>query len=186
VARRRLGFTLFELMLVMAVLVIAFCLALPAIQPMISTNDLQAASDSIQSRWTEMRTRAIAEGQPYRFAIQEKTGKFKIAPDTKEHWGSDGKTAEVAGDVPALVVQETLPGKIVFQKYEATCCDSCATGQSLSGGWSHVLTFLPNGQAQEDVQITFGKEGARSLTLVMRGATGTITTVDDKAKETRP
>lgn len=185
VARRR-GFSLFELMLVMAVLVVAFFIALPAIQPMVATNNLQAASDQIQAKWMEMRTRAMAEGQPYRFAIHEKTGEFKIAPDTKEHWGGEGEAEVDVSDVKPLVVEDKLPGKIVFQKYEVTCCDSCAAGQAQGSGgrWSHVLTFLPNGTAREDVQITFGQDGAHSQTLVMRGMTGTVTTVDEK--ETRP
>jgi prepilin-type N-terminal cleavage/methylation domain-containing protein len=184
VARRR-GFTLFELILVMAVLLLAFFIALPAIQPMVATNNLQAASDTVQAHWTEMRTRAIAEGRPYRFAIKEKTGEYKIAPDTKEFWGGDGDADVAKTDVKPLVVEDKLPGKIVFQKYEVTCCDSCAAAQGQgAGGWSHVLTFLPNGTAREDVQISFGQDGARSLTLVMRGMTGTVTTVNDK--ETRP
>ena len=181
---RRSGFSLFELMLVMAILVAASFLAIPAIQPMIATNDLQAASDAIQGRWTEMRTRAIAEGQPYRFAIREKTGEYKIAPDTKDYWGGDGEAATGTGDVQPLVVEDKLPGKVVFQKYDITCCDSCAAAQGQGGGgsWSHVLTFLPNGTAREDVQISFGQDGARSLTLVLRGMTGTVTTVDDESR----
>jgi len=151
---------------------------------MTSDHHLQAASDEIQGRWTEMRTRAIAEGQPYRFAIREKTGEFKIAPDTKEFWGGDGEAATATSDVQPLVVEDKLPGKVVFQKYDITCCDSCAAAQGQGGGgsWSHVLTFLPNGTAREDVQISFGQDGARSLTLVLRGMTGTVTTVDDESR----
>ena len=182
---RRRGFSLFELMMVMAILVVAFFLALPAIQPMISTNNLQAASDTVQAHWTEMRTRAIAEGRPYRFAIKEKTGEYKIAPDTKEYWGGSGEADTVNTDVKPLVLEDKLPGKIVFQKYEATSSDPSAPLQGQGGsGWSHVLTFLPNGTAREDVQISFGQDGARSMMLVLRGMTGTVTTVDEK--ETRP
>ena len=181
---RRRGFSLFELMLVMAILVAASFLALPAIQPMIATNDLQAASDAIQGRWTEMRTRAIAEGQPYRFAIREKSGEYKIAPDTKDYWGGDGEAATATSDVQPLVVEDKLPGKVLFQKYDVTASDpsATATGQGGGGNWSHVLTFLPNGTAREDVQISFGQDGARSLTLVLRGMTGTVTTVDDESR----
>ncbi len=128
-----------------------------------------------------MRTRAMADGQPYRFAIQEKTGSYKIAPDTKEFWGGAGE-ASGNSDVQPLLVEDKLPGKVLFQKYEVTCCDSCAAGQGGGGAWSHVLTFLPNGTAREDVQVTFGQNGARSLTLVVRGMTGTVTAVADESR----
>jgi type II secretory pathway pseudopilin PulG len=177
-------------MLVMAILLVATALALPSIQPMVTTNDLQAASDALQSRWTEMRTRAISDGIAYRFAIKEKTGCYKIAPNTKEYWGGDADDSSVPPDVQPLVIEDTLPGKVLFQKFDVTCCNDCPAGSQAgsSGGWSHVLTFLPNGTARENVTVTFGQDGARSSTLVVRGMTGTVTTVDDEAlaKETRP
>src|SRR5579859_2829528 len=110
-------------MLVMAILVVAFGIALPAIQPMVSTNDLQAANDALQARWTEMRTRAIADGVPYRFAIKEKTGSYKIAPDTQEYWGDSQAASSEHSDIKPLVVEDKLPGKVLFQKCDATSND---------------------------------------------------------------
>jgi len=73
----------------MAVLVIIGAVSIPAIKPMLTSNHLQAASDMVRSRWTEMRTRAVADGRSYRFSIVENTGKFRIAPEDEDQDNSD-------------------------------------------------------------------------------------------------
>jgi prepilin-type N-terminal cleavage/methylation domain-containing protein len=167
---RRSGYTLFEIVLVMVVLVIVAALALPAIAPMMSRNQVQAASDLLRSRWTEMRTRAVADGRAYRFSIVENTGKFRIAPEDME--------AGEGGDHEARpwVVEEALPGKVLFMGSQATSVgDHSQQSQASGGGWSRVVTFLADGTAREDVQVTFGQAGSRSLVLKLRGMTGAIT-----------
>jgi type II secretory pathway pseudopilin PulG len=175
---RRSGYSLFEVALVMTLLVLAGILALPFIQPMLAGNNLQAASDMLRARWTEMRSRALADGRPYRFAIKDNTGNFKIAPDGEEFWGdagTGGSNAAPMSDIPPWVIQEQLPGQVLFLKAGTIGTGSDpSVGGSSSGGWTTVFVFLPNGTAHEDVQVTFGMAGSRSLALKLRGATGTI------------
>src|SRR5262245_17091932 len=91
--RRRGGYTLFELVLVLALLVVAAALAFPLIEPMMAENDITAARDMVRARWAEMRGRAMAEGRAYRFAVTENTGKFRVAPDDDAYWSgrADGQ-----------------------------------------------------------------------------------------------
>jgi hypothetical protein len=160
---------MFEVVLVMAVLVVAASITIPAILPMLTSNHLQAASDMVRSHWTEMKTRAISDGRSYRFSIIENTGKFRIAPEDE---------ADDHGERRPWVLEGTLPGNVLFT-------GSHAIGDSKSqaaagGGWTRVVTILANGTSHEDVQVSFGQSGSRPLVLRLRGATGAITAEEAK------
>lgn len=186
----RSGYTLFEVICVVTVLAIVGALSAPLVKPLLSSNQAQAASDLVRSRWTEMRTRAQSEGRPYRFAIMDGTGKFKIAPDTSSFW-DDAEPTSSESDLPPWVVEETLPGQVTFVQagVSASATSSStsvspggtpstpgASGHHGGGGvWNSTLTFLPNGTAREDVEIAFGQGGMSSAVLRIRGRTGTIT-----------
>jgi type II secretory pathway pseudopilin PulG len=168
-SKRRSGYTLFELGLVMAVLVVIGAISVPVLKPMLTSNNLQAASDMVHSRWSEMRTRAIADGRAYRFSIMENTGKFRIAPEDEECANCDCQP---------LVAEGTLPGEVRFQSSHAAPTGDNSNkshGGAASGGWSRVVTFLADGTSHEDVQVGFGQSGSRPLMLRLRGATGAIT-----------
>jgi Tfp pilus assembly protein FimT len=164
VRSRRSGYTLFELGLVMAVLVIISAVSIPVLKPMLTSNHVQAASDLVRSRWTEMRTRAVADGRSYRFSIVEHTGKFRIAPEDDDNSHSDARP---------WVVEGTLPGNVVFMTSGASA-GANHSSHSASNGWTRVVTFLANGTSHEDVHVAFGQDGSASLVLRLRGATGAI------------
>jgi hypothetical protein len=164
----------FELVLVTGIVVVAAGLAIPLIGPMLSSSNLQAASDEVKARWTEMRSRAVSDGRPYRFAIMENTGKYKIAPEGSEFWG-DGDDSSSDSEARPWVVEGKLPGEVHFLSSEATPTGGQSTsGHGGSGGWTRTVTFLPNGTAREDVHVSFGQAGSTAMHLELRGATGTI------------
>jgi prepilin-type N-terminal cleavage/methylation domain-containing protein len=181
----RSGYTLFEVLCVLVVILVAFFIALPAIQPMMADNHLQAASDMVQARWNEMRNRAVAEGQPYRFAVMEHTGSFKIAPDSAEFWADGSNTVANDPETRPWVVEEKLPGNVLFLGTEVTPTGAEQPSSTGGGEWHRAVTFLPNGTAKEDVHVSFGQEGSRSLTLTLRGVTGLIS-ADDSGKGKGP
>ena len=171
--QRRSGSTLFEILLVMAILLVGGAICIPLIAPMMSSNDLQAARDLVRARWTEMRTRAASEGRAYSFSLVENTGKFRIAPDEDDP--SSGQS--VGSDVRPWIVEETLPGKVQFLKLQSDKVNS-SSGQGGKGGYTAVLTFLPDGTARENVQVAFGQDGKGNLLLKVRGHTGAISAED--------
>ncbi len=168
--KNRCGFTLFESVVVLAVLLIAAGLIMPSLKGLAGGTPLHAASDMVKSSWSQARSRAISEGRPYRFAVKAGTGQLRVAPDSSDFWdgaGSSSTPASGSGQ-PPLVLEEKLPGEIRF----LTGSDS---GPS-SGEWGNQIVFLPDGTAQQDASISFGQGGGQPLVLNLQGSTGAVTT----------
>jgi Tfp pilus assembly protein FimT len=172
--QRRSGSTLFEILLVMAILLVGGAISIPLIAPMMSSNDLQAARDLVRARWTEMRTRAASEGRGYSFSLVENSGKFRIAPADDDPSNSGQSPGS---DQKPWIVEESLPGKVQFLKLQSDKVNS-SSGQGGKGSYTAVLTFLPDGTARENVQVAFGQDGKGNLLLKVRGHTGAISAED--------
>ncbi len=167
----RRGFTLLEVTLVMAVMVLLAAMALPSIETMYGDVRLSAAADQVRGRWADARSKAIDEGRPYRFATQP-DGQYKIAPDTADFWsGSGDPTGGEANDsdTPPLVVEESLPQGMKF-------ADESNSGDSSDAGpWQTAIKFLPDGTASADKTITISADGYRPVQLRVRALTGAVT-----------
>ena len=172
----RRGFTLLELMLVMVILVIAASLSLPAMESMMADGRLKAARDMVRARWADIRGLAMREGRPYKFSVIQQTGKFRIEPEDV--------TAPSDTDDPPTILEDSLPEPIVFVSQavgsqttggQSSTIDS---GAGSSGGYETLVVYLPTGDARDDVQIMFGKEGARPIGLQLRSLTGAVTLID--------
>jgi prepilin-type N-terminal cleavage/methylation domain-containing protein len=166
----RRGFTILEVLLVVAVMVMLAAMAYPSIEAMYGDLRLTAAADQVRARWADARTRAIEEGRPYRFSTQP-DGQYKIAPDTSQFWSGSGETT--AGDVnnsdsPPLVIEETLPQGFKF-------ADESNSGDTDAGPWQTAIKFLPDGTANTDKTITIQADGYRPVQLRIRALTGAVT-----------
>jgi type II secretory pathway pseudopilin PulG len=185
VRKSRRGASLFESLVVLALLLIAAAVVTPTLTSLSGRTPLNAAADTVKARWADARARAVAEGRPYRFAVVEGTGKYRIAPDSPEFWG-DGGSAPVNpndGSPPPLVVEGALDPGIRFSSADAAAQGhngqpGASSGGGGSGGWSCPVVFLPDGTTQQDVQIAFGGAGDRPLVLRITAATGAYSTSD--------
>jgi prepilin-type N-terminal cleavage/methylation domain-containing protein len=173
----RRGFTLFEIILVMAILVILVAVSYPSIDSLRDYYSLQGSADKVRSSWAEARTRAMEEGRPYRFSVVYGKGNFRVAPDSADYW---------AGDVPAppdpnnppLVSSDSIPKPIRFRRADSPPDendeDSVLPPDSVGmNQWSTLAVFLPDGTARDDASVALAA-GSRSRPLVvrLRGLTG--------------
>ena len=175
---KRTGYTLFEMTIVLALLILLAGLAAPSIEGMYADYRLQAAVDDVRGRWASLRVHAISEGRPYRFAVNG--ADFRVAPDAAEFWeGGGDASVSTQSDPPPLVAQDSLPRGVRFAGVNAGDLSSPdglapAAGPN-AGGWSTVAVFLPDGTAQQDVEIRFQSPESGPISLRLRALTGGMT-----------
>jgi len=157
---RRQGYTLFELIVVLAIICVIAAIVAPNLNTWFSGSKVTAAADQVRARWADGRSRAQEEGRPYKFAVQIDTGKYRLAPDSPEFWGGG------SGDGKALVLEDELPKDVVFASGQG--------GGAGGGEWSHAVVFLPDGTASDDYNISFNAQGCRPVELRLRGVTGSV------------
>jgi prepilin-type N-terminal cleavage/methylation domain-containing protein len=176
------GYTLFEVMLVMAVLVLLGTIALPSLDAMYADSRLSAGVDGVRSAMAQARNQAMEEGRPYRLAVIPGKGNYRIGPDSPDYWsGGDGPAASDPNGA-APVHEDALPQGVTFttdpnqgapEPGEDT---ALAPGSASPDQWATVMVFLPDGSAQDDVQMTFRARAANPVVLRVRALTGVITT----------
>jgi prepilin-type N-terminal cleavage/methylation domain-containing protein len=172
----RPGFTLFETILVLAIMVIAAGLTYPSVKGMFGYYKLHGGVDSVRAAWAHARGRAIEEGRPYRFAVEPNGGHYRVAPDHPEYWSGSAPSSDPRGS--GLVLEKALPAGVVFAIGDAP---SAPPGEhsgkvddtsAASGEWVPAVVFLPDGTARDDVCMTFQVHGVRPVALRLRGLTG--------------
>src|SRR5260221_6622958 len=89
---------MFELVVAMAIMAIALAIAIPSIQGLIGDTPVRAAADMVKSRWAEARAKAMEEGKPYRFQVQDGSH-CRVAPDDDFDNTTTGMTDELPRDV---------------------------------------------------------------------------------------
>ena len=157
---RRPGFTLLEVLLVTAIILILGSVAMLTISAWYGDVRVKAAADQVQGAWTEARASAIEDGRPYRFAVEAGTGKFRVAPDGPEFWdGSGGSSQDDENAGPPHIEDGELAGKIIFE-----VPDDLPT----EGSWTTVAIFNPDGTCQNDTEITLREHDEDGVPIVIR------------------
>jgi prepilin-type N-terminal cleavage/methylation domain-containing protein len=172
----RKAFTLLELILVMAIIVLFAGLAYGPVMSMRTHYRLSAGADAIRAGWVGARSHAVEEGQRYRFSVVPGKGNFRIAPDSGDYWS--GSLPDFDHDNPPLILEDALPGGIVFTingRGDRGGDDSDTAfpvGQVDPGQWETIAIFEADGTAQEDVTITLSaNDGSRPVVVSLRALT---------------
>lgn len=124
----RAGFTLMELILVMAIIVLVAAVAVPSFMAWSDGYRLQQSVDIIRTHWIKARTVAMEEGRPYRFHFEPGTGHYRLGPDDFETWpelagAASGPTISADGYPPGLHIEDMLPGgvQLIIPQGEPPC-----------------------------------------------------------------
>jgi prepilin-type N-terminal cleavage/methylation domain-containing protein len=172
----RPGFTLFEVLLVLALIVLLAAITYPSVEAMYGGSKVTAAGDMVRAAWVEAQARAIDEGRSYRFAILPNQGNYRIAPDSPEFWAANGAPGS-GGAGHSRAFEDKLPKPVLFTIANGSAPDVATAPADSTDGltWVSVVTFLPDGTAREDASVTVASRGTRPLVVHLRGLTGVIT-----------
>ncbi len=168
----RRGFTLVEMLLVLALILLVAAIAVPSLDAWFQSYRVQEAADDLQTALIKARTRAMEEGRPYRFEWGVLNERFyRLAPDDAVHWAElqdSPVPPSLSGfdDPPGLTIETELPEGVRFV-----------------GGLDTVI-FQPDGtakiysnQGDQFVLVILEDWRGRRRILQIRGLTGGVTVV---------
>jgi type II secretory pathway pseudopilin PulG len=183
----RTGYTLFELILVLAIIILLAAIAYPSLDGMYADFKVQAAADQVRSQCVTARTQAINEGRPYCFSVMPDGNRSRVAPLELNGGSANGNGERSGPDAQPLEV--TLPKGVTFGAVEngpvaASQLANARPGGGMPGGtvsgtdsagFTIAVVFLPNGEALEDKDIVISVKGAKPLVVRVRSLTGVVT-----------
>lgn len=182
--RARHGFTIFELLVVLALLVIIGAIVLPSTTTLFGSTRPRAAADQIRGELAAAKAWAMEDGQPYRVALSPDGTRIRRA-------------AEAEFDQPASS-QPAASARRVEYTFDKTLARVASAGQAGSPpadatGWVTVAVFLPNGTCRTEGEgsgvttVAIHEEGhaenAAGLRVIVRGVTGQVRVVTGGAQK---
>jgi Tfp pilus assembly protein FimT len=188
----RPSFTLLEVVLVLALLVVLGGMLYPALEASYGSYRVTAATDMVRAAWAQARSHAMDEGRPYRFSVIPEKNNFRIAPDSSQFWGGSDNAAGANSADQAFILEDTLPKGVRFSYGQPGDNNSAsplsadtntASPSADSGSWASVATFLPDGTARADVEIVFQSKGARPVILTLRALTGVVSARQQEVRQ---
>lgn len=181
----RSGFTLLELMIVVAIILAVTAMAAPGMMERVRSGRVEEAADAVSTMLANARTQAIDTGVDYHFRFELNGQCFVAIPAEVDvsignSNNSDSETAEfsyTAGNLPTTIFlrysqndesgSETLKGPAFGKLANA--------GEMASKNWSMPILFRFDGSS-EDKTFRVMDEQQRSCDVSVRGLTGAIST----------
>lgn len=182
ITRRRTGFTLLELVLVISIVIVVAALAAPSVQRTFSRQALQKGADRVRIAMGQARVRAIRTGEEHAVYYSPEGSWFNVAP-----FASFAEQSKLAGERQEMVdegnysnfEEDLLPKGVRFSAAQADVNSRAAavlsTGES-SDNQVGMILFYPDGTSQ-DAKLLFENDDQLFVQLQLRGLTGLARTV---------
>jgi len=163
---RRAGYTILELMVVLALLIILGAVIIPSFAGFYGNTKQRAAADTVRQRLAEARAKAMERGMPFRVAVHADMTRIRVAPD------GDDFASHAAPDEPAfdsLVTEDRLDEATVQLLLEP---DDDRPPDA--GGWITVATMRADATSKESrpATVSVRQRDFAPIQIVVRGLTG--------------
>jgi len=183
--RGRPGFTLLEILLALAVLVVVAALAMPALGPVLDTQRLNQGAELIRTKWMSTHIRSMRTGKMQMFRYELGGSKFRIEPWTAAEDSTEATEGDPSDPLAAagLAPQELqLPDGVIFYagdaKFENRSMDLEEEATKMGGGdgvsWSRPILFYPDGSTSSAF-VLVANEKKQAIRVDLRGLTGSVT-----------
>jgi Tfp pilus assembly protein FimT len=187
--------TLFEVLLVLALMVVIAAISMPLLTSSIAHARLENSGALVRAAWSKARLAAMQAGEPYVFRYEPKGSRYQIVC-------LSAMTAEDAGDLNTLpplteedeeyaeadmlrLAKSRLPTEIVFAAGDVSAVPQLAgAAAATAGGWSQPIMFYPDGTTS-DASVVVANASDETQRVSLRGLTG-ISRAGDVGNEATP
>jgi type II secretory pathway pseudopilin PulG len=184
------GYTLLEIILVLAVMVLVAAMALPALQRSFTVQSVKKGAERVRAEMARARVKAMREDQVYAFFYSPGTSQFIVAPFS-DAIPLDGTGPEIESQRTSHFdfSRSLLPRDVFFAGGQAAA-DS-RSEQTLESADVKItdmkpILFYPDGAAQDAVVVIQNIKGDM-MEVSVRGLTGLtqVRTIDDPSEITQ-
>ena len=172
---RHSGYTILELVIVLAILIILGSVIVPTLANYYGNSRQVAASDLIRQRVVEGRAKAMEQGIWYRLAINQDKKRIRLAPDN-QNFSSSSPSPDSSPAPNAQVIEDKLDGKVTA---EVSFDPNDPRSSNNSDDWLTVMTIGPEGICREqyNTTVTVKESNFQPLLIQVRGLVGSAAIV---------
>ena len=175
----RRGYTLMEMLLVLAILVAAAALSMPSLRSVMRSTTLNAAADAVRTAWTSAHVKAMKTGRIQVFRYDMGGRKYILEPYVGEDDELEGAATDEAAAAAGLspVQERELPDGTTFVAGDSlsdsrgTAAAEAPTASGTEANWSQPILFYPDGTSS-DAYVVVGDDEERGIRVDLRGMTG--------------
>lgn len=184
---RRAAFTLLEMLLVLALLLVLVSVVWPAVLRISASNRLRQCMQDLNSAFAAARVRAIDQGVMYQVFLEPGGRQYLVVPVDQGLLGGESSGAHTGTIATSqAVLSGKLPEEFQFsQETSAVVMEAAVPYAWLSNlpnskDWNWMqgafpITFYPDGTAAFDLNQDVLKEKSSVARIQLRGLTGTTT-----------
>ena len=187
------GYTLLEVLLVIAIIVMAAAAVAPSMRRFAKNAALKAAANDVRAELTRAHVQAMKSGRTQVFQYELGGRKFKIQPWIGDDAALEGAGAEAAVPPPATTNpdgtnpgERSLPEGIKFALGDAAIesrgerieQELATSGDGVT--WSRPILFFPDGSSA-DAYVVIANERDVGIRLDLRGLTAAVKVGDLKS-----
>jgi prepilin-type N-terminal cleavage/methylation domain-containing protein len=180
------GFTLLELLLVLALIVVLYSLASPALKRPLASQGLWKSADTIRTQWAATRVRAMRTGCIHVFQYQPGTNQYRIRPWVAPEDMVESNDASMLGAAntrqlaPSRTVRDELlqlsEGTVLVQsevddKRWVMMSEAQLQLNDLDPTWSSPVFFYPDGTTST-ARLLLSNQYNDWAAVTLRGLTG--------------
>lgn len=191
--RIRRAFTLLEITLTLALLVVLVSLVWPALEAPFAAQRLKAAADQLRADFTQARTTAMNSGQTQLLTFDSASGTYAVvAVDDGASTDPFSPTSDVTSITLGPIAGRPLPDGVAF--HEVAALDDVTPPPATVAGFGPPPTsgaaattgsvyFHPDGTTSS-ARVTLANERGMFIDVRLRGLTGATAVGDVLAAET--